>query len=64
MILILKLILSHLISDFILQPKTWVAAKAKKSYLSYELYLHILVHFVITMLLVWDWNFLWWCEQV
>jgi Protein of unknown function (DUF3307) len=44
-----KLILSHLISDFILQPKSWVDDRTEKHYASGKLYLHGLV----TALLAW-----------
>ena len=35
-----KLILSHLITDFILQPKTWVDDRNAKHFSSGKLYLH------------------------
>ncbi|MBC7687328.1 MAG: DUF3307 domain-containing protein [Aquabacterium sp.] len=38
-----KLILAHLITDFILQPKSWVADRTSKHYASGKLYLHGLV---------------------
>lgn len=44
-----KLILSHLISDFILQPKSWVNDRTAKHFASAKLYLHGLV----TALLAW-----------
>ena len=44
-----KLILSHLITDFILQPLSWVEDRNKKHYASGKLYLHGLV----TALLAW-----------
>ena len=44
-----KLILSHLITDFILQPFSWVEDRNKKHYTSGKLYLHGL----ITALLAW-----------
>ena len=44
-----KLVLSHLISDFILQPKSWVDDRTEKHFFSGKLYLHGLV----TALLVW-----------
>ncbi|MEJ0106873.1 MAG: DUF3307 domain-containing protein [Bacteroidota bacterium] len=40
---LIKLILSHLITDFILQPKSWVDDRNKKHFLSGKLYLHGLV---------------------
>lgn len=35
-----KLLLSHLITDFILQPKSWVDDRTKKHFASKKLYLH------------------------
>jgi len=40
---LIKLILSHLITDFILQPRLWVDERNKKHFLSGKLYLHGLV---------------------
>lgn len=58
MILLLKLLLAHLIGDFILQPDSWVKAKEKKKLRAWQLYGHVLLHFIIMMLLVWDITFL------
>lgn len=44
-----KLILSHMITDFILQPKSWVDDRNEKHYASGKLYLHGF----ITALLAW-----------
>ena len=44
-----KLILAHLITDFILQPKSWVDERNKKHFLSLKLYFHT----SITALLAW-----------
>jgi hypothetical protein len=44
-----KLILSHLITDFILQPTSWVAHRNEKHFASAKLYLHG----AITALLAW-----------
>jgi hypothetical protein len=54
MILFIKLFLAHLIGDFLLQPTRWVIHKETHKAASPYLYLHILVHFIISMLLVWD----------
>jgi hypothetical protein len=51
-----KLLLSHLITDFVLQPKIWVDDRSKKHFFSGKLYLHGL----ITALLAWvmiGWNY-------
>ena len=44
-----KLILAHLVTDFVLQPKSWVEDRTKKHFASGKLYLHGLV----TCLLAW-----------
>jgi len=54
MILFTKLFLAHLIADFMLQPKRWVVHKEANKLASKYLYFHVVLHFVITMLLVWD----------
>ena len=54
MMLFTKLVLAHLIGDFLLQPKRWVVHKEVHKIKSKYLYVHILVHFMVTMLLLWD----------
>ncbi|WP_298476661.1 DUF3307 domain-containing protein [uncultured Maribacter sp.] len=54
MILWIKLFLAHLIGDFIIQPSKWVIHKEANKIASKFLYIHTLVHFVVTMLLLWD----------
>lgn len=60
MILITKLILAHLIGDFLLQPSSWVKHKEERKLRSKYLYLHSILHGAIIMVLVWDWMFLPW----
>ncbi len=50
MILFLKILLAHLIGDFVLQPDSWVKSKNRKEYHSPKLYLHLLVHAVVLAL--------------
>jgi len=54
MILFTKLFLAHLIADFVLQPKKWVTHKETHKAASKYLYIHVVLHFAITMLLLWD----------
>lgn len=54
MIILLKLILAHLIGDFLLQPKTWVTEKESKKLRSLKLYLHMLIHGLLVLVLLWD----------
>ncbi|MDX1364010.1 DUF3307 domain-containing protein [Arenibacter latericius] len=56
MILFTKLILAHLIGDFMIQSTRWVVHKAANKISSIYLYLHTLVHFGLVMLLLWDLN--------
>lgn len=49
-----KILLAHLIGDFVLQPKKWVIHKESNKIRSKYLYIHVLLHFSVTMLLLWD----------
>jgi Protein of unknown function (DUF3307) len=60
MSILVKLILAHLLGDFLLQPDSWVEAKEEKKLSAWQLYLHILIHFVLIMVLVNDITFLKW----
>ena len=60
MTLLLQLLLAHLLGDFLLQPNRWVKAKESRKAGAYQLYLHVLLHYVLTMLLVWDLGFWLW----
>lgn len=57
MILLVKLVLAHLIGDFILQPHRWVVEKELRKHRSAKLYIHVLLHGITTWLLVWDISF-------
>ncbi len=54
MILFIKLLLAHLIGDFMLQPTRWVIHKEANKVKSKYLYFHTLVHFLLVILLLWD----------
>lgn len=54
MIVFIKLVLAHLIGDFILQPTSWVKEKRKNKIGSPKLYLHVSLHFLLTWLVLWD----------
>lgn len=60
MILLVKLILAHLLGDFLLQPDSWVKAKEGKKLAAWQLYLHTFIHFALIMLLVFDLSFWKW----
>ena len=55
----IKLILAHLLGDFILQPNSWVADKERNTFMSPYLYLHVFIHAVLCFVLLWDIQ-LWW----
>lgn len=52
--LFVKLLLAHLLGDFMLQPTKWVIHKEANKGTSIYLYLHVLIHFVLYMLFLWD----------
>lgn len=55
----IKLILAHLLGDFILQPNSWVADKERRKLKSPYLYLHVLIHIVLSFIFLWNTE-LWW----
>ncbi|MBI2281471.1 MAG: DUF3307 domain-containing protein [Bacteroidetes bacterium] len=57
MILLIKLILIHFIGDFVLQPKSWVKEKENKKATSPKLYLHVFIHGLLVLLIVWNLNY-------
>jgi hypothetical protein len=54
MLLLLKLLLAHLVGDFILQPRSWVVKKEKHKLRAWQLYVHIVIHGLLIMILVAD----------
>ncbi|WP_121666710.1 DUF3307 domain-containing protein [Mesonia aquimarina] len=63
MIILIKLILAHLIGDFLLQPYTWVQEKEAKKFASPKLYLHIFIHLLLNFLVLWDFS-LWYIPLI
>ncbi|HOZ76172.1 MAG TPA: DUF3307 domain-containing protein [Flavobacterium sp.] len=63
MILFVKLLLAHLLGDFVLQPNSWVADKEDKKIESIYLYKHIAIHGLLIFLIVAQSDF-WWCALV
>ena len=57
--LAIKLILAHIIGDFILQPQKWVLHKETHKNKSKFLYWHILVHFLVLIIIL-QFNFNYW----
>jgi hypothetical protein len=49
---LLKLIVSHLLTDFVLQPKSWIDSRNNRHYASPMLYLHGLVTGLVALLFI------------
>lgn len=54
MLVFVKLVLAHMIGDFMLQPTKWVVHKEASRIKSKYLYLHIFLHFALYLLFLWD----------
>ncbi|MEX2574900.1 MAG: DUF3307 domain-containing protein [Balneolaceae bacterium] len=54
MILLTKLILAHLIGDFLLQPRSGLRQKETLTWRSPFLYLHVTVHFLLVLIITAD----------
>lgn len=52
MILFLKLLLAHILGDFVFQPEKWVKDKEEKKIKSLKLYFHIGVHTVLLLIIL------------
>jgi len=59
MIIFVKLLLAHLLGDFLLQPTFWVNDKERKKHKSLYLYLHTFLHFILAWILVGEQDFGW-----
>jgi hypothetical protein len=59
MIIFIKLLLAHLLGDFLLQPTSWVLNKEDKKHKSIFLYLHTLLHGVLAWILIAEIDFIW-----
>lgn len=58
--LAVKLLIAHILGDFVLQPDNWVKEKRKNTYRSKYFYLHGLVHLIALLILLkfqWDYWF-------
>ena len=57
-LLLIKLLISHSVGDFLLQPKKWVEDKRQKKEKSGFLYIHILIHtLTLLVILKFDWKY-------
>lgn len=52
--ILLRLLIAHVLGDFVLQPRAWVKDRSKKRYRSVALYLHALLHGVLVMVALGD----------
>lgn len=59
MIIFVKLLLAHLLGDFLLQPTSWVLDKESKKHKSKFLYIHTLLHGILAWLFVGEMAFGW-----
>ncbi|SEA27756.1 DUF3307 domain-containing protein [Psychroflexus halocasei] len=57
-ILLIKLLIAHVLGDFVFQPSKWVEGKRKNTYKSKYFYFHGLIHlFALIVLLGFDWSY-------
>jgi len=49
---LVKLILAHLLTDFVLQPTSWIESRNKKHFGSVHLYMHGVITAIIALLLI------------
>lgn len=54
--ILIKILLAHLIGDFILQPNSWIKDKNERKWKSPWLWVHALIHFLLIMLVLWNWT--------
>ncbi|REL33287.1 DUF3307 domain-containing protein [Rhodohalobacter sp. SW132] len=54
--ILVKLLLAHLVGDFILQPKSWIKDKNERKWRSPWLWVHSLIHFLLIMGVLWNWS--------
>lgn len=59
LIFTLKLLIAHILGDFVLQPKAWVKDKKRKNHKSKYLYFHACVH-LMALLFVLEFDFSYW----
>ena len=59
MIIFVKLLLAHLLGDFLLQPTLWVLDKESKKHKSKYLYIHTFLHGILAWIFVGEMEFGW-----
>jgi hypothetical protein len=58
--LLLKILVAHFISDFILQPTNWAKEKDKKGIFSINFWKHIFIHVIVLCIVLWNFLDYWW----
>jgi hypothetical protein len=60
-LLLAALIIGHLVSDFFLQPMSWVNDRNTHHFKAKKLYLHVLVHGVVSVVILalWEYSYGW-----
>jgi hypothetical protein len=54
--ILLRLLMAHLLGDFLFQPQNWVKAKERKKEKALQMYYHVLVITGLTYVFLWDWS--------
>lgn len=54
MIVLIKLLSAHFLGDFVFQPLSWVKEKEAKKIRALKLYLHLVLHGILVLMLLWD----------
>lgn len=54
MILLIKLIFTHLLGDFVFQSDSWIREKENLKLKSSKLYLHVGIHLLLNFLVIWN----------
>jgi len=57
MIVFIKLLIAHLLGDFIFQSNSFVKEKEEKKERSLKLYFHVILHGVLSLIILWDISF-------
>lgn len=57
--LFIRLLLAHIIGDFVLQSDEWCRSKLKYGLRSYHIYIHALIIFSLSWFILWSWS-AWW----
>lgn len=61
--LFINLMFAHIIGDFYCQTKSIIMGKREKGLTGFELYIHVLIIFVLSWIVVWSFSF-WWAALV